>query len=151
MSRYTSSLDLRFKSYEVFKISAQVRACCQPLPMQQNLPFLPKFAKICPKTKLWNTTKNRDFSFFPRPKISTCMLFLLSKNGLCMWTLNLMILQTVWNEWVRFGGHINIQVSFKILELEVLKKALILHNPTCFQEGLFWGNFGLMRARVFRG
>jgi hypothetical protein len=27
-------------------------------------PKLPKFAKICPKTKLWNTTKNRDFSFF---------------------------------------------------------------------------------------
>jgi hypothetical protein len=52
-------------------------------------------------------------------------------------TLNLMILQTVWNECVRFGGHINIQVSYKILRLEVLKKALILHNPTCFQEGLF--------------
>jgi hypothetical protein len=48
-----------------------------------------------------------------------------------------MILQTVWNECVRFGGHINIQVSYKILQLEVLKKALILYNPTCFQEGLF--------------
>jgi hypothetical protein len=38
------------------KISAQVRACYQSLPMQQNLPKncpkLPKFAKICPKTKL---------------------------------------------------------------------------------------------------
>jgi hypothetical protein len=33
--------------------------------------------------------------------------------------------------------HINIQVSYKILQLEVQKKALILHNPTCFQEGLF--------------
>jgi hypothetical protein len=50
-----------------------------------------------------------------------------------------MILQMVWNECVRFGGH----VSYKILRLEVLKKALILLNPTCFQEGLFCGNFGL--------
>jgi hypothetical protein len=37
-------------------------------------------------------------------------------------TLNLMILQTVWNECVRFGGHVNIQVSFKILWLEVLRR-----------------------------
>jgi hypothetical protein len=37
-------------------------------------------------------------------------------------TLNLMILQTVWNECLRFGGHINIQISYKILWLEVLKK-----------------------------
>jgi hypothetical protein len=29
-------------------------------------------------------------------------------------TLNLMILQTVWNQCVRFGGHINIQVNYKI-------------------------------------
>jgi hypothetical protein len=31
-------------------------------------PKLPKFAKICPKMKLWNTTKNRDFSFFQNQK-----------------------------------------------------------------------------------
>jgi hypothetical protein len=43
-------------------------------------------------------------------------------------------LATVWNECVRFGGHVNIQVSYKILRLEVPKKALILHDPTCFQE-----------------
>jgi hypothetical protein len=202
-------------------------------------PKLPKFAIICPKTKLWNTTKNRDFRFFQNQKflhveealehvftvwifnpIIFHMLFLLSKNGLCMWisaypfgrngvffkvpnvswiwdfvdmylthlgtriwspiihnyyknrffwppkllctpwakgkklffsTLNLMILQMVWNECVRFGGHINIQVSFKILRLEVLKKALILHNPTCFQEGLFWSSFGLTWAQMLRG
>jgi hypothetical protein len=57
-----------------------------------------------------------------------------------------MILQTVWNECVRFGGHINIQVSYKILQLEVQKKALILHNLPCFQEGLFWASFGLNAA-----
>jgi hypothetical protein len=28
----------------------------------QNCPKLPKFAKICPKMKLWNTIKNQDFS-----------------------------------------------------------------------------------------
>jgi hypothetical protein len=57
-----------------------------------------------------------------------------------------MILQTVWNECVRFGGHVNIQVSHKILWLEVQKKASILHNLPCFQEGLFGGNFGLNTA-----
>jgi hypothetical protein len=57
-----------------------------------------------------------------------------------------MILQTVWNERVRFGGHINIQISYKILWLEVQKKASILHNLPCFQEGLFWGSFGLNTA-----
>jgi hypothetical protein len=31
MRRYTSRLDSWFKSYEVFKISAQVGACCQSL------------------------------------------------------------------------------------------------------------------------
>jgi hypothetical protein len=67
-------------------------------------PKLPKSAQICLKTKLWNTTKNRDFSVFQKLKflsiqealehVSTLrifnprifhMLFLLSKNGLCMW------------------------------------------------------------------
>jgi hypothetical protein len=59
MRRYTYCLDLWFKSYEVFKIPAQVGACCQPLLMQKNLPKsaqncpkLPKIAKICPKMKL---------------------------------------------------------------------------------------------------
>jgi hypothetical protein len=57
-------------------------------------------------------------------------------------TLNLMILQMVWNECVRFGGYVNIQVSDKILQLEVLKKALILHYSTCFKRGCC-GNFEL--------
>jgi hypothetical protein len=50
-------LDLRFKGYEVFKISGEVWACCQPLPMQQNLLNsaqsylkLPKTTKICLET-----------------------------------------------------------------------------------------------------
>jgi hypothetical protein len=31
-------LDLWIKSYEVFKISGEVWACCEPLPIQQILP-----------------------------------------------------------------------------------------------------------------
>jgi hypothetical protein len=36
-------------------------------------------------------------------------------------TLNVMILQAVRNECVRFGGHVDIEVSYKILQLDVLK------------------------------
>jgi hypothetical protein len=36
------------------------------------------------------------------------------------------------SQMVRFGGYVNIQVSYKILWLEVLKKALILHNLESF-------------------
>ena len=52
-------------------------------------------------------------------------------------TLNVPILQMVKNGCVRFDGHVEVQVSYKILQLEVQKKAPILHNPPCFQEGLF--------------
>jgi hypothetical protein len=48
-----------------------------------------------------------------------------------------MILQTIKNECVRFGGRVDKQVSYKILQLKVPRKASILHNPACFQEGLF--------------
>jgi hypothetical protein len=56
-------------------------------------------------------------------------------------TLNVMISQTVRNESVRFGRHIDIEVSYKILQLEVLKLVPILHYPPCFQKGLFWRQF----------
>jgi hypothetical protein len=67
-------------------------------------PKLLKFAQICPKVKLWNSTKNRDFRVFQKYKFVQVeealehvfavwifnprifyMSFLLSKNGLCMW------------------------------------------------------------------
>jgi hypothetical protein len=35
-------------------------------------------------------------------------------------TLNIMILETVKNECVRFGGHVDIEVRYKILQLDVL-------------------------------
>jgi hypothetical protein len=48
-------------------------------------------------------------------------------------TLNVMILQMVRNECVRFGGHVDIKVSYKILQLNVLEGTLILHNLSCFK------------------
>jgi hypothetical protein len=44
-----------------------------------------------------------------------------------------MILQMVRNERVRFGGHVDIEVRYKILWLDVLKKTQILHNLSCFE------------------
>jgi hypothetical protein len=37
------------------------------------------------------------------------------------------------NESLRFGGHVHIQVSYKILLLKILKKTPILHNSSCFE------------------
>jgi hypothetical protein len=48
-------------------------------------------------------------------------------------TLNVMISQMVRNESVRCGRHIDIEVSYKILQLEVPKLVPILHYPPCFQ------------------
>jgi hypothetical protein len=44
-----------------------------------------------------------------------------------------MILRTVRNECVRFGGHVDIEVNYKILRLDVLKKIPSLQNPPCFE------------------
>jgi hypothetical protein len=48
-------------------------------------------------------------------------------------TLNIMILQTVRNECIRFGGLVDIEVSYKILRLDVLKKTPSLQNRPCFE------------------
>jgi hypothetical protein len=44
-----------------------------------------------------------------------------------------MILQMVRNDRVRFGGHVDIEVKYKILQLDVLKETQILHNLSCFE------------------
>jgi hypothetical protein len=44
-----------------------------------------------------------------------------------------MILQMVRNECVRFGGHVDIEFSYKILQLDLLKKAPILDTSPCFK------------------
>jgi hypothetical protein len=56
-------------------------------------------------------------------------------------TLNVMISQMVRNENVRIGRHIDIEVSYKILWLEVPKLVPIFQYLACFQKGLFGGNF----------
>jgi hypothetical protein len=62
-----------------------------------------------------------------------------------------MISQMVRNESVIFGRHIDIEVSYKILWLEVPKLVPILHYPACFQKGLFGGNFEQKHPQAFRG
>jgi hypothetical protein len=47
-----------------------------------------------------------------------------------------MVLQMVRNECVRFGGHVDIEISYKILQLEALKEASILNK--CFTLFLAW-------------
>jgi hypothetical protein len=109
---------------------------------------------FCEYKILWTCTylpKNKNLkSYYPYPLQKT--VFLPPKHYYTPWaqeknsissTLNFTILQMGRNEWVKFGVFVGIQVSYKILLLEVAKKAPILHNPPYFQEGLFWGNFGL--------
>jgi hypothetical protein len=62
-----------------------------------------------------------------------------------------MISQMVRNESVRFGEHIDIEVSYKILWFEVPKLVPILHYPTCFQKGLFGGSFEPKHPLFFKG
>jgi hypothetical protein len=51
---------------------------------------------------------------------------------------NVMTSQMIRNECQRFGVHIdNIQISYKILQLEIPIEVLTLHQPLGFQEGLF--------------
>jgi hypothetical protein len=44
-----------------------------------------------------------------------------------------MILQMVRNECIRLGGHVDIEVSYKILWLDVFKETLILYNLSYFE------------------
>jgi hypothetical protein len=57
-------------------------------------------------------------------------------------TLNVMILQTVRNECVRFGGHVDIEVRYKILQLDILNKDFNFAQFILFWIGavlrLFW-------------
>jgi hypothetical protein len=66
-------------------------------------------------------------------------------------TLNVMISKILRNENVNFGRHTDIEVSFKILQLEIPKLVLILHYTACFQKGLFGGNFEQKHPWFFRG
>jgi hypothetical protein len=62
-----------------------------------------------------------------------------------------MISQMVRNESVIFGKYIDIEVNYKILQLEVPKLVPILYYPACFQKGLFGGSFEQKHPQAFRG
>jgi hypothetical protein len=103
------------------------------------------------ETRIWSPTihnysKNR-FSWTPK---DCCPPFAGAKKTFSS-TLNVMILQMVRNESVRFGRHIDIEVRYKILQLEIQKLVLILHCLACFQKGLFGGNFEQKHPWSFRG
>jgi hypothetical protein len=63
------------------------------------------------------------------------MLFLLSKNGLCMWILAYPLVEI--NDFLKVPH---------LVWAWYFVDTLILYNLPCFQEGLFWGNFGLNAA-----
>ena len=64
------------------------------------------------------------------------VLFECSIKKLLFSTLNIMILQMVKNEDLRIGEHVDIQVRYKILQLEVPKRVSTLKNLACFKMGL---------------
>jgi hypothetical protein len=47
-------------------------------------------------------------------------------------TLNFMILEMVTNKYAKLSTHIDRQVNYKILQLEVPNNPETLHNPPCF-------------------
>jgi hypothetical protein len=65
-------LDIWFKSYEVFKISAQVGACCQPMLMQHNLPKTVQSCENLPKDETLKFHQKSRFFYFSKIKICTC-------------------------------------------------------------------------------
>jgi hypothetical protein len=77
--------------------------------------------------------------FFWTPK--DCCPYFVGVKKTFFSTLNVMISQMVRNESVRFGRHIDIEVSYKILQLEIPKLVKFFHYLACFQKGLFGGNF----------
>jgi hypothetical protein len=85
------------------------------------------------ETRIWRGSFHIYFKkWFFWPSKLCCPLF--EQGNFFFWsTLNVMILQTVRNECVRFGGHVDIEVSYKILWLDVLKKIPSLQNPPCFE------------------
>jgi hypothetical protein len=80
------------------------------------------------ETRIWRGTFHIYFKkWFFWPSKLYCSLWGQGKKTFLS-TLNVMILQTVRNECVRFGRHVDIEVSYKILRLDVLKETQNLHN-----------------------
>jgi hypothetical protein len=85
------------------------------------------------ETRIWRGSFHIYFLkwFFWPSKV--CCPYKVHRKKTFLSTLNVMILQTVRNECVRFGGHVGIEVSNKILRLGVLKETPSLQNPPCFE------------------
>ncbi len=84
-------------------------------------------------TRIWKGSFHIYFKkWFFRPSKLCCPLLEQGKKTFFS-TLNVMILQTVRNECVRFGGHVDIEVSYKILRLDVLIETPSLQNPPSFE------------------
>jgi hypothetical protein len=88
-----------------------------------------------------NSLRNKNTERYI-PHLRLKMIFLAFKTLLCLYgtrgkhffvKMNVMILQRMRNECVRFGGHVDIEITYKFLQLDVLKETLILHNLSCFE------------------
>jgi hypothetical protein len=142
-------LDFQSKnfSYAIFIVKRR------PLYVNFSLPLGGKYLFCHPSTTLVNmgfcthvpnSSKNKNMKScnpYLRPK----MVFLASKTLLSLLgtvektfslTLNIMIWQTIKATYLRFCEHLQIQVRYKILWLEVLKESSILDTSPCFQQGL---------------
>jgi hypothetical protein len=85
------------------------------------------------ETRVWRGTFHIYFKkwFFWASKL--CCLLRAQGKKTFLSILNVMILQMMRNECIRFGGHVDIEVSYKILQLDVLKETLILYNLSCLE------------------
>jgi hypothetical protein len=86
--------------------------------------------------------------------VDECRYILLHCNILfsqLSFTANMKKKTMVRNLSVRFGRHINIEISYKILQLEVPKLIPILYYPACFEKGVFGGNIEQKHPLFFMG
>jgi hypothetical protein len=84
-------------------------------------------------TRIWRVPFHIPFKkWFLEPPKLCCTPRAIGKKTFSS-TLNVMILQTVRAEYVRFGGHVHMEVRYKILQLEILYKAPSLHNSPSSQ------------------
>jgi hypothetical protein len=85
------------------------------------------------QTRMWGLASHTDAKkwFFWPPK--HCCPSRAQWKKTFSSTLNVMISQMVRNECVRFGRQVDIQVSYKILRLEILKDNPILDTSSSFQ------------------
>ena len=67
----------------------------------------------------------------------TCLYYLNQWKKASFSTLHVMILKLIKSENLRFGGHVEIQIKYKILHLEIPKRTSTLKNLICFEERLF--------------